>query len=248
MSQINLLISCLKQQLKQQGKTYADVAEYLELSEANVKRMFAQQLLTLERMDAICAFLGIEISDLLQTMQQMSQRITQLSLEQEQMIVSDRKLCLIAICVINQWSLTDILQYYNLTELECIRYLATLDKLKIIELLPKNKFKLLISRRFNWIPNGPLQQFFQRYILADFTRSSFKHEQEKMVCEFGMLSKTSIDLFIKKLNHLAQEFLEMNQQDLSEPIQQKQGTACVLMVRPWAPSIFDEFIRSNINQ
>lgn len=243
MTQTNLLIACLKRQLKNQGKTYADVAKYLELSEANVKRMFAQQHLTLERIDTICTFLGIEISDLLQIMQQMSQRMTQLTLEQEEMLVSDRKLCLIAICIINQWSLTDILQYYNLTELECIRYLATLDKLKIIELLPKNKIKLLISRRFNWIPNGPLQQFFQRYILADFTRSSFKHAHEKMVCEFGMLSDASINLFIKKLNHLAQEFLEMNQQDLAEPIQQKHGTACVLMVRPWAPSIFDEFVR-----
>jgi DNA-binding Xre family transcriptional regulator len=243
MSQATLLIQTLKQLLKSQNKTYHSVAKHLGLSEASVKRMFAKEQLSLERIDALCEMLGIEISDLLQKMQLMSKHLSQLTWEQEKTIVSNRKLCLVTICVINRWSLEEIVSYYNLTEHECIHYLAALDKIKFIELLPKNKIKLLISRRFNWISNGPIQQFFQQHILNDFTRSNFQDENEEMVCQFGMLTKESNTLFRKKLRHLAEEFLLLSEQDTNESIQKRHGSACVLMVRPWAPAIFNEFIK-----
>ncbi len=43
MSQADSLIETLKRQLRAQGKTYADVAEWLALSEASVKRLFAEK-------------------------------------------------------------------------------------------------------------------------------------------------------------------------------------------------------------
>jgi DNA-binding Xre family transcriptional regulator len=245
MSQSVLLVQALKQLLKSQHMTYNMVAKQLHLSEASIKRMFANNQLSLERIDALCEILGIEISDLLQKMQQMSKRITQLTFEQEKTIVSDRKLCLITICVVNQWTLQDILNYYILSENECIRYLAQLDKIKFIELLPKNKIKLLISPKFIWIPNGPIQKFFQQYILTDFIDSDFKNKNEEMICQFGMLTSESNALFRKKLQHLAEEFLVLAQQDMGESIQKRNGNACVLMIRPWAPAIFNDFIKPN---
>lgn len=243
MSQSILLLQALKQLLKSQDLTYKAVAQQLGLSEASVKRMFANGQFSLERIDAICEMLGIEISDLLQKMQHMSKRITQLTYEQEKTIVSNHRLCLITICVVNHWTYADILNYYDFSAQECIRCLAQLDKLKFIELLPKNKIKLLISPGFNWLPNGPIQKFFQQYILRDFINSSFQKEDEEMICHFGMLSKESNILLRKKMRHLAQEFLSLTEQDKSETIDKRFGSACVLMIRPWAPAIFDEFIK-----
>ena len=140
MSQSLLLVQALKQLLKSQNITYNDIAKHLGLSEASIKRMFANSQLSLERIDAICELLGIEISDLLQKMQHMSKRISQLTYDQENKIVSNRKLCLVTVCVINHWTMKEILSYYNLSEHECIRYLAELDKLKLIELLPHHHF------------------------------------------------------------------------------------------------------------
>lgn len=245
MSQSALLVQALKQLLKSQNMTYKMVAKQLHLSEASIKRTFANNQLSLERIDALCEILGIEISDLLHKMQQMSKRLTQLTWEQEETIVSDRKLCLIAICIINHWTLPDILSYYKLSETECIRYLAQLDKMKFIELLPKNKIKLLISPKFIWIPNGPIQKFFQHYILNDFIDSNFRKNDEEMICQFGMLTPESNAIFRKKLQHLAEEFLILAQQDIGETIHKRIGNACVLMIRPWAPAIFNEFIKEN---
>ena len=53
MAQTALIIDTLKRALKLHGKTYADVAEYLQLSEASIKRMFAQHRFSLQRLDAL---------------------------------------------------------------------------------------------------------------------------------------------------------------------------------------------------
>jgi DNA-binding Xre family transcriptional regulator len=245
MSQSTLLVQALKQLLKSQNITYQAVSKHLSLSEASVKRMFANAQLSLERIDSICELLGIEISDLLQKMQHMSKRIMQLTLEQEKIIVSNRKLCLVTICVVNRWTLDEILAHYNLNESECIQLLAELDKIKFIELLPKNKIKLLISPGFNWLPNGPIQKFFQQYILTDFISSNFHGKHEEMICQFGMLTVESNALLRKKMRHLADEFLVLAQQDAGEAIDKRVGSACVLMIRPWTPAIFNAFVQSD---
>lgn len=108
----------------------------LNLSEASVKRLFTQEDFTLDRLEKICQFLNLELSDLF-AMVKTSQKITQLTLEQEQTIVNDHKLLLVAICVVNYWNLTDILEYYDINYHECIQKLIFLDKLKIIEYYQK---------------------------------------------------------------------------------------------------------------
>ena len=52
MAQTTALIETLKQALKSRRLTYAEVARRLEMSEANVKRMFASRRFTLDRLEA----------------------------------------------------------------------------------------------------------------------------------------------------------------------------------------------------
>ena len=133
MSQTHALIQALKKQLRAQGKTYADVADLLELSEASVKRLFATESFTLQRLEQLCDWLQIEFAELMLQAQQQPQ-LTQLTLQQEQEIATDQRLLLVAVSVINGFSFEDLLSHYELTEMECVRKLAALDRLKIIDL------------------------------------------------------------------------------------------------------------------
>ena len=63
MSQIAPLYDTLKQQLKASSLTYRDIATALSLSEANIKRLFASRSFSLERLEQICALLGITLAD-----------------------------------------------------------------------------------------------------------------------------------------------------------------------------------------
>jgi hypothetical protein len=95
---------------------------------------------------------------------------------------------------------------FELDAAECTRLLARLDRLKFIELMPNNRIRLLVSRAFAWIPDGPIQRFFKAQGVGDFFRSSFDGEHELMVLANGALSKPSVGALLARLRKTAAEF------------------------------------------
>ena len=246
MAQTSLIINTLKKSLKTHGKTYADVADYLKLSEASVKRMFAQQSVSLNRLDNICQMLEMEITDLIQQVNDSTARqISELTKDQEKEVVSELGLLLVTISVINHWTLEDIINTYTLNEAQCIQYLAKLDRLNIIELLPNNKIKIKVSPNFKWRKNGHIQRFFRENIETDFFNSNFGLSQEKLIVLNGMLSPESNAIFQRKLERLAREFDEMTKDDSSLPLGKRFGYTSVLAIRDWRFSVFEAFQKNS---
>jgi len=241
MAQTVQLVSVLKQALKSHGLNYVDVAQHLELSEASVKRLFAQCRFSLERLDQICQMMGLEISDLVAEMsrQQTKQQLSQLTVEQEQELASDATLLLVTVCVLNGWSLAELVTHYHFSETECIHYLAVLDRMKLIQLLPLNRIKLLVAVNFTWLKNGPIQQFFQQQLAADFFDTRFDREHEQLTVMNGMLSDGAMAVFQRKLRQLAQDFDELNTEERALPLSERQGATVVLAVRNWQFGLFD---------
>jgi len=242
MAQTTALIETLKKALKAHGKTYTDVAHQLQLTEASVKRLFSDKSFSLQRLDQICQLIGMEISDLVQMMKEGTQRqISQLTEEQEQEIVSDLELLLVVICVLNRWTLEDIIAHYDIPETRCIRKLAQLDRLRLIELLPKNRIKLRIASNFNWRRNGPIQHFFQEKVAADFLSGRLDPDTDQLIFVNGMLSPSSKAVFQRKLERLAREFNELNNDDAGLPVGEKQWNGVVLAIRQWEVGPFGAF-------
>ncbi len=244
MSQAASLVKTLKRELKAQGMTYADVAQGLGLSESSIKRMFADSRLSLDRLDALCQLLGLEFADLAHKMSESRTRIDRLTEEQERQVASDPKLLLVAISALNHWSFEEIIASYDLSEHECIQLAAKLDRLKLIELLPGNRFRLTVSNDFRWIPNGPIQQFFRREVQPDFIKSNFSGPGEKMVFRSGMLSRGANALLMKKIERLIAEFNELHDEDTSLPLTERYGTSLLVAMRPWELSHFRELKRN----
>jgi hypothetical protein len=185
----------------------------------------------------------MDISDLVQMMNEQQPRLQHLSVEQEQEITRDLVLLLVTVSVLNRWSLADIIAFYKLSESECIQKLAKLDKLKIIELLPKNNIKLLVATNFSWLENGPIQQFFQEKIAAEYFKTKFKDDDECLVVLNGMLSSQSNGEFQRKLKKLAREFDDINNDDAALPIDQRNGVTVVMAVRNWRYGLFEPLLR-----
>ncbi|RTR37251.1 XRE family transcriptional regulator [Shewanella canadensis] len=243
MHQTRLIIETLKLELRKQQKTYKHVAEKLELSEASVKRLFAEESLSLNRLDNICELLQLEFSDLVSLMEENISFTTELSLAQENELVSDIKLLLMAHFLINGLRFSDITDNYTITETEGIQLLAKLDRMKIIELLPGNRVKMIISKNFQWIKHGPIQSFYKTVIQPEFLNSSFTLPGEFQVFTSGMLTRTSNTELIKKIKRLSKELNEMNTTDQSSELEQKFGTSLMIAMRPWEPDIFHQLRR-----
>lgn len=238
MAQADALINALKNLLKARGMTYAKLGKGLGLSEASVKRVFAEKSFSLERFDQICTLLGIQISDLARMVAHETATPAQLSAEQESKLVSDPRLLLIAVHAVNHWSLEEMLESFALSRAECIRLLTRLDKLGIIDLLPNNKIRVRVAPDFSWLPGGPIQQYFRAQLRNDFFNSHFDGAGEKMNMLSGMLSPASNAIMQQQMRRLAAEFTALHHQDLSLPLAQRDGTSMILAMRPWSPASF----------
>ena len=233
MAQVDALVDTLKSALKSHNLKYRDVAEALELSEASIKRLFSTRLFSLHQVQQVCLMMGMEISDLVQLMAERQARLQELSEEQEEEIVRDPGFLIITVCVLNRWTLEDMLSHYTFTEHECVQKLAHLDRLKIIELLPKNRIKLLVAPNFSWRKNGPIQRFFLNTIEKELFNAQFDKNDHKLVVLNGMLSPASNGELQKKIERLAREFDQLNNADAGLALPDRQGYTLVLALRNW---------------
>jgi len=243
MARTTVLVDTLKRELKARGLTYAAVARALRLSEASVKRMFAQREFTLSRLDAICDLAGLDFSELARLSAPREAVISQLSYEQEKELVDNPRLMLVALCTLNHWSYEEILDKYALSPAECVRLLARLDRLKFIELLPGNRIRLLVSRAFSWVPDGPIQRLFKEQFQADFFRSRFDREAEIMILANGMLSRASIATLLASLRKAAAEFSALRSDDAALPAAQRVPLTLLVAARPWSPEVLRKYRR-----
>lgn len=243
MPQTAALIETLKTCLKTERKTYRDVAALLGLSEASVKRLFAAHDFTLERLEAICQMLGMELSDLVQKMNASRQRVERLTPQQEREVTEDIYLLIVTVCVFSHWTVEQITQYYVISEAECVRRLLRLDQMKLIELLPGNRVKLLLSPNFNWLPGGPIQQFFRQTVGREFFDTAFDEEGDCLLVLNGMLSGPSAAELGRRLEKLAREFNEITRQDSAVPFEKRNGKTLVMALRGWEYTTFLPLMR-----
>lgn len=242
MSQTQAIIDCLKSELKAQSKTYAQVSTALGLSEASVKRLFSTGNFSLPRLDTLCELLGLSVAELV-AKTQANQALSQLSIEQEQQLVDEPRLLLVAVCALNHWQFQEIISTYSLSGAECIQLLAKLDRLRLIELLPNNRIKLLVERGFRWRADGPIQSYFRRQIQQDYFSAGFNGAGELMLFQNAMLSTSANAIMQRKLESLAREFNQLAEEDKKLPLDQRFGSSLMLAIRPWEVQSFQQLRR-----
>lgn len=243
MSQSSLMIDALKRQLKVKAVTYAELARRIGLSEASVKRMFAQRSFTLGRLEQILEAVGMDFAELVQAATDTPQLIAQLTYAQEQEIIGDTKLLVVAVAALNLIPLEEIVAVYKISEAEAVKYLLRLDKIGFLTLLPNNRVKLLVARTFSWIPNGPIQTYFRGEAYGDFLDARFAGDQELMKLVSVMLSPRSTKALLERLKQVADEFSRQHQDDARLPYDQRHSLTFMLAARPWMPKAFKALLR-----
>jgi predicted XRE-type DNA-binding protein len=233
MAQVAAVVEALKSALKSAHMTYADLAHGLDLSESSVKRKFSRQEFSLAEIDRICTLCGMDIAELVKLMEARQGRLQGLTVEQEKEIAGDLGLLVVTVCVLNRWRFENILEYYVFSEHQLVQMLARLDRLRIIELQPNNRIKLLVAPNFSWQPNGPIEQVFLRAIQQDFFATRFNQDDHQLTVLNGMLCAASNAELRRKLDRLAREFDQLNREDAGRPFAERKGYTLLLALRDW---------------
>lgn len=245
MSQTTELLDTLKQYLKAKNITYRRLAQEIGLSETSIKRLFSEESFSLRRLEEVCKILDLDIYDLSLMARRKRQRSTNsLSIEQERILVGDERLLTFLYFLINGWPLSLITEQYDITEQEATRLLIKLDRLKLIELYPENRFRLLVSKNIFWRKHGPLWKHYQKKVFEDFIRHPFDQPNDRLEFSPGQLSEASLRLILKKIDELVRQFNELAEMDADLPLKGRYSTGLVIGFRPWVFSMIADLRRS----
>lgn len=240
------LITALKAELKTAGLTYADLARELGMAESSIKRVFAKGDMPLSRIDEVLRVLKMDFAELARKVadaQPLKLR-RELTLEQEKAVVADRKLLLMAICCLSQWTLEQVVETYRMSEAEAIKYLAQLDRLDIIELKPLNRYTLKVAKTFRWRPHGPVMQYFREHVVQDYFAGGFDGEGELLMLVHGQIGRSLAMQFNERLARVAQDFAQQHLADQKLPPDQKRPFTLVLGMRSWLFAAFRDLKRT----
>jgi len=227
------IIDTLKRQLKARGVTYKALAERLDLSESAVKHMFSSGNFSLRRLDDVCAVLELDIGDLVSISESQEQKIEQLSEENEWEIVNDTRLLLVAYCLINYWTFDEIIERYDISPAEGVKYLRKLDRMKVIELQPGDRVRLLVANNFSWRKNGAIEKFFRSHVQSEFFSHHFQDDESIRIVKNGMLTRPSQIQLIDRLKAMGDLFDDTTWAERKLSATERKGTTMVLAIRQW---------------
>src|SRR3954463_16560741 len=202
----------LKMHLKARGMTYADVARGLRISEPTVKRIFAQRNCDLKRLQALCEFVQVDLAELARGLPRNDRLIHRLTHPQEEELMADPRLFIVAVSAIHQMRVEDITSLYDIEPAECVALLLRLEKIGIIELHENNRIRLRLARTFAWIPDGPIMRYAKSQA-TDFFDHPFNKPNELMRILSIRISKEGQIALLRQMEQLAREYAEQHAAD-----------------------------------
>ena len=244
MSTTHDLVTALKAELKAAGITYADLAKQLGMAESSIKRIFAKADMPLSRIDQVLRVLKMDFAELARQIADAQPLRRELTLEQETAVVSDRKLMLLAICCVSQWTFEQMVATYAIREAECVRYLLQLDRLGFIELRPLNRYRLKVAKGFRWRPHGPVMAYFRTHVADDYYSGGFDGEGETLMLVNGHISAAQAVNFVERLQRVGQDFAQQHLADQKLAREQKRPFTLVVGMRSWLFAPFRDLKRA----
>ena len=243
MSTTSDLVLAIKKELKSAQMTYADLASALGMAESSVKRMLAKGDMSLSRVDEICRALKIDFAELSRRVADAQPLLTEMTAEQERAVVADKKLLLAAICVLSQWTLEQITTRYRMSEAECVKCFAQLDRIGIIELRPLNRYRLKLAKTFRWREHGAVMNYFRENAVLDYFSGGFGGHGEGLLMVHGTISRALAPTFLDRLQRVAQDFSQQHQADQKLADKDREGYTLVLAMRKWEFGAFEQLRR-----
>lgn len=236
------LFDSLRAHLKARDLTYRNLADGIGVAEITVKRIFAANDCSIERLEEICEFLQLELKDLVKRTPKKRELIDQLTVEQEEELARNKKLLMVAVCVMGLWSFRDMLDHLNLSKYDCIKLLNRLDEMGFVEVHSRQQYKLLVARDFSWIRGGPIMRLVKGFS-NDFFDHQFDGQGEVLKIINVRVSPEVRETLKAKLEQIAQQYADQVVVDSHLPLDERPPLSICIAVRSWVPEFLRDLMR-----
>ena len=236
------VFASLKAHLKARGMTYRDLARELRVSEGTIKRVFSRRDCNLKRLESICRVIQVDLPEVVRGAPRQLRLIAELTRSQEQEIVDNIRLFIVAVCAMQGMRIDEVVSLYKITHVQCVGLLARLDKIGFLALMPQNRYRLLVAKTFRWIPDGPIMRWTKAHA-PDYFNYLFHGPGETLRVINVRLSAESRTALLARVEQLAYSYEEQHNADAWLPFNQRYPLSLCLAVRPWEPRPFKDLRR-----
>lgn len=234
-----LLLAELKRVLKDRNILYRDIAEQLKLSETTIKRNLAGRGLRLVTLEQICAIAGIRLIDLAEmAAQRGNAKARALTAEQEQGLADNLFTAFIFLLLRYEWSPKAIQKEFGLGEADLVLHLRRLEKLRLLDLFPGNRVRVLTVRHPDLMFGGPLRRAFDNSMRVHFEEMDFHDPGSVWELETVKLSAGSIRQLGHMITALSHRMRDLAAEDRSLPLDQTEWYSLLCVARPIDPRVF----------
>ncbi len=213
----------VKAELKRQGLTQQEFAQLMKTSVPTLKRWLRGEGVLLRDWIKMLECLGLGLSDALLRLDGSAQKSFTYTLKQEQLLSTEAGLLAFFDQLLKGRSPKQIARQHTLTEASVVFYLSKLERVGLVEWLPGNRVKLLVSGEPSWISAGPLAQKFRRQIIDGFVEGHID-DRERLKIGLYSLSKGSRRKLSALLDELAEKVRNLEVRDAQDPESKKLTT------------------------
>jgi transcriptional regulator with XRE-family HTH domain len=233
--QVATLIQALKQLCRSRGLRYREIGARLGVTERTVKRWFAGGGLTLQVVEDLCNVLGITFMELCEVAKaDLDTRPAKLGREQARLLFTDLQLGFVFILLTRGWSAQEIQRECRMPEARMVEHLVKLERLKLVELLPGNKVRLLFARNIRWHDNPEAGKAFARGLRNLFVTMDFTAPSAVWSSQVVNISDQALQEIMSKFQALTADIVKRGDAERESP-SPKSWQVLLLAAQPFDP-------------
>lgn len=231
------LIETMKKALKTRGVTYRSLALKWQLSEASVKRIMNSGDVSLERIERACELMQMSFADLIKLAPFDLETTDQTILpEHEEAFAKDLRLYNLWLLLMDGLTAKQIEKKYVINSNELQKLTLKLDHMKLIELHPNQRVKVLTPNRTLLRRDGPLGKVILQQAKDSFLNHNFKGPNGEHL-RFGLnrLNPQSASRYKARIDKLLHEMKTESEVESTQSESLEYGL--LVAFRPWTSPI-----------
>ena len=237
------IFNALQRQLEAQEISEAQLAAELQMTEYAVKYIFTTQDCAFTVLEKICQIAKLRVEDLFSSVPREPQLLEHLTQQHEIELLNNKKLFAVAVSAMYFWNFKDILNRVKVNKTELVTLLQRLEEMGLLQLSPGYQFKLTISKKFSWIPDGPIMRMTRRES-TDYFAYTFE-EPIDLISSFSVyVTPASHDKFKSQLMQITKEYKLAMLKEAALPIEEKIQVSLCFAARTWLPNFLQSQMRT----
>jgi transcriptional regulator with XRE-family HTH domain len=185
----------IKDELKRQVITQEEFAKIMKTSVPTIKRWLKGEGVLLRDWIKMLDCLGLSFAEAIMAIEASSTKVFTYTIEQERLLSTEDGLLAFFDHLLKGKTPAQIARQFSLTQESVIFYLSKLDKVSLVEWLPKNKVKLLVNGEPHWIKMGPLSRKFRKQIIQSHIENYIDDRDHLKVNIYSLSEESLLKLF-----------------------------------------------------